>query len=317
MSTITKREKDCRQLLSILKRSGDYKALPGLDRPSPHNFAKYQDLAAHLLACEMQTLGAHGGWLAAAAACSFALRINAPLLHLSRELGEAFLATAAPSTEALDPPLPAFILNLPYGLLRSDQGEVVLAIVVAKAPDLMKWLRGKVTEKKVLGCSDGLSAVALLSTGELEWINLTRSELVEVANRNLESLEHLFPDGYTGRQWGYGPSEIPSELARLTVNAILCLQHRPELQTDEPAETRQRGFGKASSYRGSIRWLGRDYRRRCSSSGSSTGTGTGKAPHWRRGHWHRVVHGAGRAMRRLKWFQPVYVNGTLDREVAR
>ena len=30
-------------------------------------------------------------------------------------------------------------------------------------------------------------------------------------------------------------------------------------------------------------------------------------PHWRRGHWHTVLHGEKRQNRRMQWFQPVYV----------
>ena len=30
-------------------------------------------------------------------------------------------------------------------------------------------------------------------------------------------------------------------------------------------------------------------------------------PHWRRGHWHTVLHGEKRQSRRMQWFQPVYV----------
>ncbi|MFM7287560.1 MAG: hypothetical protein ACKO02_12220 [Cyanobium sp.] len=32
-----------------------------------------------------------------------------------------------------------------------------------------------------------------------------------------------------------------------------------------------------------------------------------RRPHWRRGHWHTVLHGEKRQSRRMQWFHPVYV----------
>ena len=44
---------------------------------------------------------------------------------------------------------------------------------------------------------------------------------------------------------------------------------------------------------------------RASPAGSSSGTTS--QPHWRRGHWHTVLHGEKRQSRLMQWFQPVYV----------
>ena len=32
-----------------------------------------------------------------------------------------------------------------------------------------------------------------------------------------------------------------------------------------------------------------------------------RRPHWRRGHWHTILHGEKRQRRRMQWFKPVYV----------
>ena len=42
-------------------------------------------------------------------------------------------------------------------------------------------------------------------------------------------------------------------------------------------------------------------------STSGGGSGTPRRPHWRRGHWHTVLHGEKRQSRRMQWFQTVYV----------
>lgn len=326
MNATRQKEKAARQMVADLKRGDRYKALPGLDRPSPRGFTEYRDLAAYLLGQELGAPYAMGAASAAAFGCCHALHIEAPLLHLGRDLAAAFLATAAPPmADQIRSPFPAFILNLPHGLLRSDEGEQVLAIVVSHIPDVCEWINGNLAisdyqsreyyRLQVTSHKADFTVTGLLSTSAIEFLNISTAELVEAANRNMEAIEAP-PTQAQALKWGYGPSEIAPELARLAINAILCLQHRPELQTDELAQGRLRGFGMGSSYRGSIRWLGRDYRRRCDGPSTAAGTGTGKAPHWRRGHWHNVVHGAGRAMRRLQWFQPVYVNSTTEREVA-
>jgi hypothetical protein len=43
-----------------------------------------------------------------------------------------------------------------------------------------------------------------------------------------------------------------------------------------------------------------------------------RRPHWRRGHWHTVLHGEKRQSRRMQWLQPVYVGARcqLRRRVA-
>lgn len=327
METSTKQmEKNWLKVMAQLKRDPDYAKVHDLQRPSPRGFTEYRDLAAHLLSQQKTALLYQGPAAAAAFSCSHALNINAPLFHLSRDLGEAFLATAAPDlADEIKSPLPSFLLNLPKGLLFSDQGEDVLAIVVTTVSDVCSWIKGVrvrtpggfqwVHHLENHGAE--FTIAGLLSTGATEFLNVNTAMLVEAANRNLEPMGPL-PHGFIGGAWGYGPSQITAELSRLAINAILCLRHRPELQTDEPTRATLQGFGRAPGYRGSIRWLGRDYRRRYEGSTEATGTGSAKAPHWRRGHWHHVVHGAGRTLRRLQWFQPVYVNSPAGagREVA-
>ena len=103
-----------------------------------------------------------------------------------------------------------------------------------------------------------------------------------------------------------------STLCRIACNAILAINHAPDLFYEEAVEVRRnKGFGDRSTYAGSIRWLGKTYKRY---AGSAPTEATGKVyrPHWRRGHWHTVLHGARRALRKLQWFQPTYVNKGLE-----
>ena len=64
--------------------------------------------------------------------------------------------------------------------------------------------------------------------------------------------------------------------------------------------------------RGTV-WIGKDFRLDRTPRAPSEGTAAGgtssasRRPHWRRGHWHTVLHGEKRLNRRMQWFQPVYV----------
>ena len=100
-----------------------------------------------------------------------------------------------------------------------------------------------------------------------------------------------------------------STLCRIACNAILAINHSPELFYEEATEVRRNpGFGKDSIYKGPIRWLGKNYKHDRSTTNAEL-TGKSCRPHWRRGHWHMVLYGAQRALRKLQWFQPTYVNG--------
>ena len=99
-----------------------------------------------------------------------------------------------------------------------------------------------------------------------------------------------------------------STLCRIACNAILAINHAPELFYEEATEDQADLALARRHLRGSIRWLGKTYRQNRSTTEAEP-TGKSYRPHWRRGHWHTVLHGAKRALRKLQWFQPAYVNG--------
>lgn len=97
--------------------------------------------------------------------------------------------------------------------------------------------------------------------------------------------------------------------------------YQPELLSTGPAAKARsgKGFDVAVDPTGSVSpqgpvWIGKDFRLdrtpRAATPGSpagSSGTGITRRPHWRRGHWHTVLHGEKRQRRRMQWFQPVSV----------
>jgi hypothetical protein len=106
----------------------------------------------------------------------------------------------------------------------------------------------------------------------------------------------------------------------LAINALLVQLYQPELLSTGPAAKVRSGKGFAGggdpdgtvSPQGPVR-IGKDFRldrtprAAASNSISGGGSGTARRPHWRRGHWHTVLHGEKRQSRRMQWFQPVYV----------
>ena len=102
--------------------------------------------------------------------------------------------------------------------------------------------------------------------------------------------------------------------------ALLVQLYQPELITTGPAAKVRsgKGFAAADDRAGGVSpqgpvWIGKDFRLdrtpRAAASNSSVGgsSGIARRPHWRRGHWHTVLHGEKRQSRRMQWFQPVYV----------
>ena len=107
----------------------------------------------------------------------------------------------------------------------------------------------------------------------------------------------------------------------LAINALLVQLYQPELLTTSPAAKVPSGKGFSAGSAddtGPVRpqgpvWIGKDFRLERSPKSAPNATSPGSAissprrPHWRRGHWHTVLHGEKRQMRRMQWFQPIYV----------
>jgi hypothetical protein len=107
----------------------------------------------------------------------------------------------------------------------------------------------------------------------------------------------------------------------LAVKPLLMQRYQQELLSTDPSAkvSSGKGFAGAADPAGTVSpqgpvWLGKDFRLDCNARaaapGSPTGnggSGTSRRPHWRRGHWHTVLHGEKRQSRRMQWFQPVYV----------
>ena len=251
-------------------------------------------------------------WVASTA--SHALSANAPLIHLTKDLAQAF-ADTDPSAEPADyrMPFPAFILNLPIGLVRDSDGGYFDFILVSSLSDMRAWWYSTGLPYTHWGLSSDHEDFYLLGfslTGGVQYKAIRWDEITSICQGSADNEgTHFWVAPGLSEKCNF------STLCRIACNAILAINHSPELFHEEATEVRRNpGFGKDSIYKGPIGWLGKTYRQ----SGSTTEVDpTGKAyrPHWRRGHWHTVLHGAQRALRKLQWFHPTYVNS--DRPLPR
>ena len=240
---------------------------------------------------------------------NYALSNNAPLIHVTADLAQAFSVTN-PSSEPSDyrMPFPSFILSLPTGLIKDSDGGHFNFIMVSSTFEVAAWWHslgraftywGLVNHQANDFYLCGYSLASGCQYMPMKWQDISMA------------CQGAFDDG-GGHNWvapDLSDQYNFSTLCRIACNAILAINHSPELFYEEATEVRRNpGFGKDSIYKGPIRWLGKNYKHDRSTTNAEL-TGKSCRPHWRRGHWHMVLYGAQRALRKLQWFQPTYVNG--------
>ena len=248
-----------------------------------------------------------GFW--AATTCRWARLVEAPPRFLAPELAEAFRRTPSPRLdEELPQVLPCFRLMLPDGALFTEDGVPIPVVIVADLRVMADWLPAEAHR------ISGISCVGLALDGSSY---LTRHSFAQIGERQptAEDLSHP--------AWQWDEQAVQSTNQRmegLAINALLVQLYQPELLTTGPAAKVSSGKGfsgggdptSAVSPQGPV-WIGKDFRLdrtpRAPSAATAAGTisSASRRPHWRRGHWHTVLHGEKRQSRRMQWFQPVYV----------
>lgn len=161
----------------------------------------------------------------------------------------------------------------------------------------------------------GISCVGLALDGTSY---LTRHSFQQIGERQstVDDLSHP--------AWQWDDQAVQSTNQRmedLAINALLVQLYQPELLITGPAAKVPSGRGFSlldqqgqppRSPQGPV-WIGKDFRldrtprATTTSAPAAGGSSTSRRPHWRRRHWHTVLHGEKRQMRRMQWFQPVYV----------
>lgn len=234
-----------------------------------------------------------------------AAHLDAPAVYLTPELTEALART---DTSVKEPPelvLPCFFVCLPKGVIYTPQGNSVTSVLVYTAetvkdimPDYMDHIRKSQIHETIKKNRNNLYVAA--RGGNDLFTSITGWDYRDGDNLDAQSTATI------------------TAVERIIKNVILIYNYQKNLITTVKPAATGTGFGQKREHVGRsplpTTLLGQNFlvRRPNTASQVDGAATTTKRPHWRKGHWHTTVCGTGRTERRLKWFQPVYVNSSLD-----
>lgn len=254
-----------------------------------------------------------------------AAALDAPAIYVERNLAEAILYTDVSAMERPNKVLPAFFICLPRGLLHDDDGlEICSLLVVENASFLVAGskLSGMPDEqadklwdyaKEANQLGDlrifAVNEFGAVITAPTSWGISTMVETKAVLDMDYPALKD-------DQQKQHDFLITLSKIRRVVKNVILIYNYQKNL-VSEVSTSAGTGFYKkrVDKIRSPLptTLLGQNFLiKHIRTVSACKHTKTHKRPHWRKGHWHTVLTGAGRKERRLRWFQPVYVNPTLD-----
>jgi hypothetical protein len=260
---------------------------------------------------------AYGTYMAAA--------LDAPAIYVERNLAEATLHTDVSAMERPNKVLPAFFICLPRGLLYDDDGLEISSLLVvenasflvagSKLSGMPKELADKLwDDAKDTGQLGDLRIFAVnefgaVITAPTSWGTSTTVETEYLSDMDYPALKD---DEQKQRDFLVTLSKI----RRVVKNVILIYNYQKNLVSEVSVSVGTGFYKKRLDKTRSplpTTLLGQNFLiRHTRTVSAGKDTKTHKRPHWRKGHWHTVLTGAGRKERRLRWFQPVYVNLTLD-----
>ncbi len=116
-------------------------------------------------------------------------------------------------------------------------------------------------------------------------------------------------------------NETIPKIYKFVINLLCLMTQQPDIISVQKSSTKyvaasDKGF---SSHKvnnvPNVHWLGADfttkvqYSREIGSELIDISRGKPKKSHWRRGHWHTISQGPGRLQKKLRWFEPVFIQG--------
>lgn len=254
-----------------------------------------------------------------------AAALDAPAIYVERNLAEAILHTDVSAMKRPNKVLPAFFICLPHGLLYDDDGlEICSLLVVENASFLVAgstlsgmpkqqadklWDHAKETDQLGDLRIFAINEHGAVITAPTSWSISTMVDATHIMDMN-------YPELKGDQQKQHDFLLTLSKIRRIVKNVILIYNYHKNL-VSEVSVSVGTGFYKkrVDKTRSPLptTLLGKNFLiQRTRTLSINKDTKTNKRPHWRKGHWHTVLTGAGRKERRLRWFQPVYVNSTLD-----
>jgi hypothetical protein len=255
-------------------------------------------------------------------AADIAGALDAPAVYVERALAEAVLHTDVSAMERPHTVLPVFFICLPCGLLYDDEGLNITSLLVvenlafiemsATFNRISKERKDTLYEDaKEAGHLRHLRIFAVNNMGSVITTDTGWDEDTIVSDVNVDNIQHNGPELRKDVFLA-----VLTKMRRVVKNIILIYNYQRDL-VEHVTVTTGRGFSlrPKSKTRSPLPTavLGRNFlAKKTRTSVISAKTGIRLRPHWRKGHWHTVLTGAGRKERKLRWFQPVYVNPTLD-----
>lgn len=252
--------------------------------------------------------------------------LDAPAVYLSAPLTEALLHTDVGAMQPPESVLPCFYICLPRNMLHDDEGVEITCLLVAEnamfSPLALAWMQGDsaikyqmLDEQVKNGDINNIKIFAFNAHSDV--ICVTRSWNESTAPKEDASpIQYSFSDEIDFDDDDF--RSMSAKICRIVKNVVLIYNYKRELVTTVNVSPPASGFSvkKEVSCRKHLPTtiLGKDFlSSKCYHKTESNGhTDMTKKPHWRKGHWHTVLHGPGKKERKLHWFQPVYVNAGLD-----
>ncbi len=247
--------------------------------------------------------------------------IKCPVFFLSKGLAEAIDATDLPDTYAPPPlqwPLPSFALMLGHGMLQLEGQDVASILYSRTSSDLRigkPVFDGGAFDRlyhEVWTCREIVATRPPDTTSPLQTLTIVMAN-GDSTTREFVDFEDL---NYSHNRFVLASSSEASDLLErnclpvllYALKLLLVLQHSPGLVERVSDVVQEHGKPKRSRFDPNARWsanfMGRNYRMR-----GAGGEGEGdKRPHLRRGHARRQHYGAGRALVKDIWIEPVLVN---------
>jgi hypothetical protein len=244
---------------------------------------------------------------------------SAPARYITKEMCEAFMQTPTPvlSKEILNV-LPWMHIMLPRNTVFDHTGDEVVSLIVycgilypenipqeSLGREVMKeFFPGEIeTPPEYFGAS-GIQVATITPGGSNLWQEFIDKDAKSWQDEHIKQREH---SGYE--------HEKTEMIMRIAINSLLVHLYEPELiSTDSVKVSPGTGFGGSpeKSPLGPT-WIGKGFRYQREQTSAPGGQGRAKAgvrAHWRRGHWHTILHGKGKQERRVQWFKPVFVGSS-------
>lgn len=245
-----------------------------------------------------------------------------PAFFLDKELTEMLENTEPPEDiqpEDLELPYPCFGLILPETkkwplLLIAEIHDKKEDGIPKKQEEILKGIPTPALGRKHLLDAyfppmgknpDTQTTLAVLrgkSTGlwAASWCPMQSKGIGEIVSDYKETLKAYYqPQGIEDPDSG--------EITAFTLNFLAYLRYEYEKKTEEKPKTNWERAREKPDKKGWIKPILIGERKQSENRTDANGEGKTPSTHWRRGHWHTVLHGPKKSERTKRWYRPTLI----------